>query len=508
MLTDSSLEKSEKRRDIVHLSILLGTALCIGVYLICTTVLVAKDSITFVRYAQALATSPSATMGHEYQHPGYPFLILTAQRIVAKLFDCSSPLCWIHSAQAVTLIFRLLAVAALYFVGRKITGQVSSFWGVLILILLPKPAHVGSDALSDWPHMFFLATGFLLLIYAASGKKWWLFGLVGLISGLGYLVRPECVQLVVFGLLWLGLQLFRTKRTMSLQKAALALVVLLVGFAVAAGPYMKLKGGMFPKKQLVQLSPGAKFDQVCEPQGPMPSTGMYTAGFAPSDIAGAIRKLIERVGDTLMWFVVLPLVIGLYKYYRKGRWYEPDKFFSTVLICLNIAVMILLYCKYGYMSRRHTLPLVVFTIFHVPVGLRSLACWLQEKFSEKIKSSFSIKADTNFWFVVLFVSCALICAPKLLRPIRTGRRNYRQAAQWLTDNTDAGDIIAASDHRIIFYTGREGIPYEGRVISKDARYVVEVLKKGAQSTIGSEELAVAKIFDSPDGKSKIVIYSN
>jgi len=508
MLTDSSLDKSDKKKDIVHLSILLGTALFIGVYLICTTVLVAKDSITFVKYAQALASSPSATICREYQHPGYPFLILAAQRIVATLLDCSSPLCWIHSAQAVTLIFRLLAVAALYFVGRKITGQASSFWGVLILVLLPKPAHGGSDALSDWPHMFFLATGFLLLIYAASGKKWWLFGLVGLVSGLGYLVRPECVQLVVFGLLWLGLQLFRTKRSMSLQKAALALVVLLVGFAVAAGPYMKLKGGMFPKKQLVQLSPGSKFDHVCEPEGPMPATGMYTAGFAPSDIAGAVHKLFERVGDTLMWFAVPPLIIGLYKYYRKGSWYEPDKFFSTALICLNIAIMILLYCKYGYMSRRHTLGLVVFTIFHVPVGLHSLACWLQEKFSQKIEASLPIRADTNFWFVVLFVSFTLICAPKLLRPIRNRSRNYREAAEWLADNTNAGDIIAASDSRITFYAGREGIRYDGRVISKDTRYVVEVLKKGAQNTIGSEELAVAKIFDSPDRKTKIVIYSN
>jgi len=508
MLTETSVEKFQKRKAIVHLSILLGTTLCIGLYLICTTVLVAKDSVIFVKYAQALAGDPSSTMLREYQHPGYPVLILAIHRIADTVFDGSSPLGWIYSAQAVTLIFRLLAAAVLYFVGRRITGEAFAFWGVLILILLPKPAHFGSDALSDWPHIFFLAAGFLLLMYAAAGKKWWLFGLVGVSSGVGYLIRPECVQLIIFGLLWLALQLFRTKRTMSLKKTALALVVLLVGFVVAAGPYMKLKGSMFPKKRLVQSLPAARFGEVYEPQRRMPSRGIYTAGFAPSDLARALHKLVEMIGDTLMWFLVLPLAIGLYKYYRRGRWYEPGKFFTTVLILLNTAVMILLYCKYGYMSRRHTFPLVVFTIFHVPVGLYSLAYLLRQKFSAKIESSFSIKADANFWFAVLFVSCIVICAPKLLRPIRSGSRNYRQAAEWLAENTDAGDIIDSSDGRITFYAGREGVQYDGRVISKDARYVVEVLKKGAASTIGSEELAVAKRFESPDGKSKIVIYSN
>jgi 4-amino-4-deoxy-L-arabinose transferase-like glycosyltransferase len=257
-------EQFDKDKTLSHILILLAIALCIGIYLISTTVLIAKDGVTFIEYAKDLELSPIEAMQSRYQHPGYPFLIIAAHKTASIGYKGSSVGLWIYSAQAVALIFRLLSVVLLYFVGRKIVGARFSFWAILILVLLPEPAKFGSDTLSDWPHLFFLSAGFSLLIWGAASRKWWLFGFSGLAAGLGYLIRPECTQIVIFGTLWLGMQLFWSKRSISKGKAVLALLLLLGGFWAAAGPYMKLKGAVFPKKQLVHCVPKVQLSEVYE----------------------------------------------------------------------------------------------------------------------------------------------------------------------------------------------------------------------------------------------------
>jgi hypothetical protein len=80
-----------------------------------------------------------------------------------------------------------------------------------------------------------------------------MFGFSGLAAGTGYLIRPECAQVAVLGTMWLGLQMFWSGRTMNRYKTVFAFVLLAAGFFATAGPYMKLKGAIFPKKQLVKF---------------------------------------------------------------------------------------------------------------------------------------------------------------------------------------------------------------------------------------------------------------
>ena len=165
------IEQSDKSRDSLNLSILLTVALCIGIYLIVTTALIAKDGVTFIKYAKQLDVVHAQTIVNEFQHPGYPWLILTAYRMTGFLHGDTPILNWIYCGQSVTLIFRLLAITALYFIGKHLLGAKISFWAALILIILPKPAEYGSDALSDWPHLCFLAVGLLLLFKGSADKS-------------------------------------------------------------------------------------------------------------------------------------------------------------------------------------------------------------------------------------------------------------------------------------------------------------------------------------------------
>jgi hypothetical protein len=470
-------EQSGKDKNFINVSILLTVALCIGIYLIVTTALIAKDGVTFIKYAMQLEIAPVKTMIMEYQHPGYPWLILTAHKMTAFLCENTSLLSWIYCGQSITLIFRLLAVTVLYFIGKHLFGARMSFWGVLILIVLPRPAEYGSDALSDWPHLFFLAAGLFLLLQGATSKRWRLFGFAGLFAGVGYLIRPECSLLVVSGGLWLGLQLLRPKPTMSQGKAVSALVLLLMGFLAIAVPYMILKGALFPKKNVGQFVQSSQPQEVHAQSNPIVPQARLISQFTPWNISKALGKLAGNISGTLMWFFVPALLIGMCTWFKTRTWHEPDSFFIVTLIVLNIPIMIWLYCKYGYMSDRHTLPLLLFPILYVPVGLQQSAIWLRERFSAQAGFFAATNRDERFWFLVLAATGVLICAPKLLRPIRSEKQGCRAAANWLKANTDSAARIAVPDKRISFYAERTELVYEDEHIPEKAEYIVKIFQK-------------------------------
>ena len=472
----------DKNRDFINVSILLTVAVFVGIYLIITTAIIAKDGVTFIKFAKQIEAAPIKTMVNEFQHPGYPLLILSAHKATQFLHQNISILSWIYCGQSITLIFRLLAITTLYFIGKQLFGAKLSFWGVLILILLPKPAEYGSDALSDWPHLFFFTAVLLLLFKGAANKRWWIFGFAGLAAGAGYLIRPECAMLVVLGGLWLGLQLLWSKRTMSINKVLPAIALLIIGFLIIAGPYMKLKGAIFPKKDVGRFTQDLQQEEVYVTSGQITSDATEASIFIPMNTVKAFRKLVGNIGETLMWFYVPALLIGMCKWFKGRKLYEPEKFFVIAIIVLNVPVMIWLYCKHGYMSDRHTLPLLIIPILYVPVGLRELAVWFQERFSKKAELSAAINRNERFWFLVLFIIGTSICTPKLFRPIRIKKQGYRAAAKWLSANTNSADVIAVPDRRISFYAGRTVITYENENIPANAAYIVRILKTRQNET--------------------------
>ena len=193
------------KQDFIHLAILLVIALATGVYLIAATVLISKDGVWYIEHAKKFSSEPQAVI--KSLPFGFPLLIFITHKLAALFSSSSSLSIWIYPAQSLTLLCRFLSVIPLYFIGKQLVGSKKSFWAIIILIILPHPAEFGSDILRDWPHILFLASGFLFLIRAAKQGKWWFFALAGFAAGLGHTIRPECVQLIVYGALWIFIRL-------------------------------------------------------------------------------------------------------------------------------------------------------------------------------------------------------------------------------------------------------------------------------------------------------------
>ena len=503
-----------KKDDFIHLAILLTITLIIGSYLIITTVLISKDGVSYINYAKGLSVEPlkiirdpSGYAPSSYT-PGYPFLILMTHKFVDLFDKGASVSSWTYSAQATALICRVLALIPLYFIGRRVVGGKLSFWAILILVILPYPAKIGSDVLRDWPHMLFLAVGFLFLLRAARYGKWLMFTLAGIVAGLGYMVRPMCAQLVAYGVVWVIYSIFRRKYEYGINRANLVcgLALLIAGFAVVAVPYMKIRAEILPQRLREVIKPfslNPKQNKVQQQHYPAPANFGCNAGLltGKDNIINAFAMLVRRINENLMYYFALPLLIGIYYHFRKKP-RDESTFFIILFSLANIAMPVVRYCCAGpALSRRYILPLTAFTIFFVPSGLHTMGRKLAGMLAIREKRNVSSQENPSRCFFVLLVIGLAICIPKLSRPIQIEKKGYRLAAEWLKENTAKEDIIAAPDKRISFYAERKDIEKPDKM----AKYVVKEMKDQEPSPAEMTEKWSCYL-NNKKKKAKIVIY--
>jgi hypothetical protein len=453
--------------DFFHIGILSVIILATGIYLIAKTTLIAQDGVIYIQLAKDFAENRAAALRNPLM--GYPFLIYLTHKITGLFYDATSLQSWIICGQAVSLLSRLTASIVLYFVGRFFIGRRASFWGVLILSILPDCVAFGSDVLGNWPCMMFLSTGFLLLLLGVKDAKYRMLILAGIMTGFGFIIRSESIQVIFYGSLWMALNLFKPQGNLNRKKVAVALVSLLAGFAVISVPYMISKGFVFPRHHLWKLPEMVTISNNSAGLGLY--ANIFHGGLFSEKIMGD-KTLLKNICETLVFYFFPPLLAGCYYYFYMFKKRPEQTFFAAAFIALNVAIGIWQSAYLGYLSRRHTLPLVAFTVFYIPTGLYLISRWI----SKSIKRGEPASKDIRTFFVILMTIGICLCLVKLVKTASQEKQGYRQTSEWLNKNTAASDMIAVPDKRITFYAQRQGVEYS-RTISKKTRYnyIVEIV---------------------------------
>jgi len=471
--TELGTMDTERKSDITNILIIIAVALGLGVYSIATTVVISKDGVGYIERARQFYSDPHSSL--RTHHPGYPLLIYATHRFARLFINGSSVFAWIYSAQIVTLVFRLLALVPLYFMGKWLIGSGKGLYAMLILVVLPNPAKMSCEVTREWPYMFFLAVGFMFLLWGARRGAPWTFGLAGLSSGLGYWIRPESGQIIVCGIAWLALIALRpVAGKMTRWKTLAALALFFIGFACSALPYAKCTGTI--------ISPNAERVIRLFSHGPQPGnvnilhdetgeTKHYTAGLVWGSVPKALSEIFKAIGENLMWFFLPFLFAGFFYRMRYSAGFE-ERFLLSVLILVNLAMMVSRYCYIEpHISSRWTLPLVAFTIFYIPTGLQIVAQWLENR---RGQSSSTVQKPRLF--LILFLAGTAICLPKLLRPAGYDKLSFRAAAKWLNENTSPSDNVTIPDNRIVFYADRQKSTLPNNNGGDPAVYIVRIIK--------------------------------
>jgi hypothetical protein len=498
------------QQDFKRLTLLIIAASVIGVLHIISTSLISKDGVHWIEQARCIdmPKKVSASMADnriaelaKIQDPGYPLMLLLGHRFGVWGKAEPSSLNWVHSGQILTLFCQILTIVLLYFFGKQIVGGQYAFIAVLILVFLPWPSEFAYDVLREWPYLLFLFGGLFLVLCAFSYRRVIFFLPAGLISGVGHTIRPECAQIVIYGMLGLVLFFINPQKRLSRKEIILASVLLILGFGMVFFPYIQMKGRVLPDK-LHRLASPQKVSQSPE------THSMQCAGSVSWTAIHGPIVLVQGVSENQMYYFFPFMAAGLYFFLNRKQSPTLHKWFIAGFIIFNCLMYLLLYQRWGYISRRHAMPLAVMTLFFVPIGLDFAA----ELFSKRrTDSGFQVdQRKRNILFWAMTIVGILICLPKLSIPLGADKPGIRETAEYLKQNTSPEAVIAVFDPRIAFYAERKRIVYKTLPCRKKWDYLVKI-EDGGVVNAEKEECLLEKWYSCPVTKTnprsrQVVVY--
>ena len=480
------------KKIILHpLTILTVLCVGVGIYKIATLACVSRDSVTFMQFAENLKTHSGAAIQSSDQHPGYPAIILASEWVLGKLGYDPTLGRRIIAAQTSTLACRTIAICFLFFIFCFFGKRRTALAGTALALLIPVYANNGSEVLSDWPNLMLMSAALFFCLRGLRMKMVMDFVAAGVASGLAYWIRPEGAVFVVIMGFYTLICLFGQKTDRA--KLCLCCGVMVLSAAVIAGPYMQYKGALFPKKKVgtfISVSNGLSETTAKTIQNPPLQANVAAAAGAVKPVK-AVLHFVEKLFNTIFLLSVPLLGVILYKM-KQFRRLSPQDQFLCLFIGLWLGLMIWLYCRHGYMSHRHIMPLVIFGFAWIVKGLHGTALVLGSKRHQ-------LHRNTG----ILIAVCAAVFVPKLVRPAHADKAAYRQAGLWLNENTPADATLAVFDNRVGFYAERPFVPICENIPSGPGYAVM----KTSDEPTGLPKTAIRITTEQPSIDKAIQIYA-
>ncbi len=518
--------------DYLRLFALLVVGVAIHGWLIAHTAVPARDSLGYARIALNLSYPSAGSQGEHRQRidvirtaeqpPGYPIAVWVTEKALRSVVELPLPDRSLLATQLANAIAAVLLVVPLYLIGRILFGRNVGFGAALLFQVLPVPARMTSDGLSEGVYLLVVATAILFAVRSVRQPGVGGFLLCGMATGASYLVRPEGLGVAIAVgavIAWSGLT-----RRWPRDQALGWLTALLVGVALVGLPYMMLIGKLTNKPTGgTILNPFDKqppkiwrFDDARGEGRPTVSTALFAKWWDPKVDAGKNREVwaLEAVWSELiksLHYVIGALaVFGLIAHRRQLFSPDPGMWFLIVLAALNVALMVYLADRIRYVSERHTLQFVMLSCVFASAALEPLANFLGSlpKLGRLIVWPKAAPGSLLFGIV-------LSALPFTLQTMHAQREGHKYAGRWLASQMADDDWLVDPLAWAEWYAGRtlyKTTSYDGH--PKVKWVVVEEGKISPHSRIPQWELAnelkekgelVFKWPESPKSKSSPVV---
>ena len=454
--------------DYLSLAVLAILAAGIHLWIIANTAVTARDSIGFARYASNLASPGQVAPGEDAnrtaidvirqaeQPPGFPVAVRLSAKLVHKFApDLPHPDTYLLAAQLANSLAAILLVIPTYFIGRMLFSRFVGFVSALLMQILPVPAQITSDGLTEGVYVLMAATALMFAVRAVRRPGVGTFLVCGMAVGASYLVRPEgllvagAAAVVAFGLGVTG----RWPRSLALGR----LTALAVGVAFLAIPYMLLIGGITQKpngKSILQPSDNPKAKLLSTSQarpvidGPLFAEWMDppVEGPAPRALWG-LQAVAKETVKSLHYLPAILAIAGLVLLRRRLA-AEPGLWVLLTLAAMNAGLLVVFAAKVGYVSERHTILLVLVGCVLAAAALEPVATWLA-----------GLPRIGRFWSgksapIGLVVMIAATALPSTLKPLHAHREGHKHAGHWLAKYAQPGDVIIDPFEWAQYYSGR------------------------------------------------------
>lgn len=469
--------------DYLLLLALLAISAAVHIWLVANTKVTARDSVGFARQALRIQ-SPEMSVEErpldptrmkidvirEAEHPpGYPLAVWVTAKFVRRTLtpENAEGLYSVRQISESTLlatqiassIAAFLLVIPMYLTGRMLFGRAVGFASALLFQVLPGPAHITSDGLTEGLYLLMMSTSLMFAVRAVRRPGVGGFLLTGLAVGASYLVRPEAL-IVAAGVAlvagWLGYTRL-WPRDLTLGR----LTALGVGLMLVAGPYMIVIGGVsnkpsvkgvvpeeMPRGRLMKAPENAHANPAAAPLFAMwMSPSLKEEGIPARLLFGARAATAETV-KTLYYVPAVFALVGLISLRRRIA-AEPGLWVLLVVAGLNTLLITVYVGAYvGYVSERHTMLLALIGCLFAAAGLEPVSAALGR-----------LPGVGFFWagkfgvpaLLVILVGAAL---PATLRPMHSNREGFKHAGYWLEQNVKKGDCVIDPFSWAEWYAGR------------------------------------------------------
>jgi hypothetical protein len=446
------------------------------------TPLPAQDGLKFLRIARQFQSQPweDAVRGSD-QHPLYPALVALAEPVVG-VFLGHGPDSWRIAAQGVSMLAALGLLVSLHSLTRQIFDDRTANLAVFLYALLPFPAAIGHDTLSDSLALSLMVTGLCLGERTLRTNSWRAAVGCGISVGLGFLTRPE-VALVGPVVVVAAMVRWRSwAEEMAVFGRLLALSATILAFV---GAYAFVKGEISEKLSLrwsTQL--GLQNHAPRKPPVLLPK-GLDDPrfDFSPKEESEQVslkgetleasKRLLFEWGDGLAIALVPVVLLGLVR----SRWIEGSidgrrilwiYFVAFALIAIRHASTL------GYLSGRHALSLVVVS---VPWASAGIWAWVSG-FPARWSLSPTRARRLGYSGLAIVAIIGFTAQAKAGHPSRWG---YRAAGLWLAERANPQDAVLDTRGWASFVRGIPGYDYwhvRQALSDRSLKYVV----------VGSDEL--------------------
>jgi 4-amino-4-deoxy-L-arabinose transferase-like glycosyltransferase len=376
--------------------------------------------------------------------------------VLKHVIDKPAPERALLSTQLANALAATLLVIPAYLIGRMLFGRNTGFAAALLFQVLPVPARITSDGLTEGVYLLVTASAIMLGVRAVRRPRISGFLLCGLAIGASYLVRPEGLMIAAGPgavALWLGLTR-RWPRDAALGR----LTALCIGVALVSVPYMALIGALTQKtspKELLNPSGPPRpivFDSRNAQRAPTGAV-LFAEWWNDERDSGksrelwAVQAVLKEMSKSAN-YVVWPLALFAMLALRRRFATEPALWVPLILIVCNVALLIFLAARVGYVSERHTMLLTLLACQFAAAGL-PLLCAAIGQLLPSIER-FGIRVTAAGLLVALIGSSL----PFALKPMHAQREAHRRAGEWLAQHVTDQDGLVDPFCWAEWYAGR------------------------------------------------------
>jgi hypothetical protein len=495
------------------LAALFLVAIILRIWLATRETIANPDIMRYIDQAQGLARDPLTTLRAEVFHPLHAAAALLAHTLLHP-FIADDRLAWLWSLRTVAILAAAVVTLEIAWLARLLGAP---FWASIAASLAwltaRRTAVYGSDGLSDMLAISLFGGAMLTGLHALrriprsrmararpSLDPRWI--AAGTLAGLSYLTRPEgfvAVAILAASLVflsvgrrsvsvrrpaWLERWKIFPRHPLAFKPAMASLLLLLVGAAIPALPYM-----------LITHRFTGKVKGLAPDLAPTALAAQATAGGGGVSPLFVLPYIARELFETFFWPCTLVFCLAIL--IQPRPWGRPRLRVPVILWAAtwtSAMAAVLLWPGKGYLDGRHTL-ILTFLLFAM-LGL-AIAIW--EKPMRAWMGLWRRRPDAwarlpaalrwGGWprtFALGVTAFTLL--PGMVEMLgerpRADRQNLVDAAAWIHSHTRP-DTVVADDQRLVgFYSGRRYAWWTG-TLEKPELHQLEAFRRQNVSAPGA-----------------------